>query len=188
MRINVETFDSALDFRYYLNFCLGSKYLVSWATYPITRNENVELTHFRLQSGYKMQTENLKSFFVWCVITCHLPTHRASLNRFSALFWNIPGPFLDENPPRLYIISSLHIVFSLCAGVDRVKLNTMWPKTSINVLLLILEWFTFTTNVEIQKEGFNWLSTPISILIFPRYFPILIDLSYVYDVIPKNWT
>ena len=44
------------------------------------KNENVELTHFRLQIGYKMQTENLKSFFVWCVITCHLPTHRASRN------------------------------------------------------------------------------------------------------------
>ena len=39
----------------------------------------------RLQSGYKMQTENLKSFFVWYVITCHLTTYRASRNRFSAI-------------------------------------------------------------------------------------------------------
>ena len=29
-----------------------------------------------------MQTENLKSFFVWYVITCHLTTYRASRNRF----------------------------------------------------------------------------------------------------------
>ena len=34
-------------------------------------------TKCRLQSGCKMQTENLKSFFVWYVITCHLTTYRA---------------------------------------------------------------------------------------------------------------
>ena len=28
------------------------------------KNENVELTHYRLQSGFKIVTENLKSFFV----------------------------------------------------------------------------------------------------------------------------
>ena len=31
----------------------------------------------RLQSGYKMQTENLKSFYVWYIITCHLTAYRA---------------------------------------------------------------------------------------------------------------
>ena len=36
----------------------------------------------RLQSGYKMQTENLKSFYVWYIITCHLTAYRASRNRF----------------------------------------------------------------------------------------------------------
>ena len=46
------------------------------------RIQNVDC---RLQSGYKMQTENLKSFFVWCVVTCHLTTYRASRNRFSAI-------------------------------------------------------------------------------------------------------
>ena len=39
----------------------------------------------RLQSGYKMQTENLKSFYVWYIITCHLTAYRASRNRFSAI-------------------------------------------------------------------------------------------------------
>ena len=39
----------------------------------------------RLQSGYKMQTENLKSFNVWYIITCHLTAYRASRNRFSAI-------------------------------------------------------------------------------------------------------
>ena len=44
--------------------------------------QNVDCT---LESGYKMQTENLKSFFVWYVTTCHLATYRASRNRFSAI-------------------------------------------------------------------------------------------------------
>ena len=39
----------------------------------------------RLQSGYKMQTENLKSFYVWYIITRHLTAYRASRNRFSAI-------------------------------------------------------------------------------------------------------
>ena len=39
----------------------------------------------RLQSGYKMQTKNLKSFYVWYIITCHLTAYQASRNRFSAI-------------------------------------------------------------------------------------------------------
>ena len=74
----------------------------------------------RLQSGYKMQTENLKSFFVWYVITCHLTTYRASRNRFSAIslhdYCGISlAHFLIKIVPN--IIPSLHIVFSLCARV-----------------------------------------------------------------------
>ena len=89
----------------------------------LTRNENVELTYFRLQSGYKMQTENLKIFFVWYVITCHLPTHRASRNRFSAIsfhnYLHYFGIFLTHSLMKIdrNIISSLHIVFSLCTRV-----------------------------------------------------------------------
>ena len=70
-----------------------------------------------------MQTENLKSFFVWYAITCHLTTYRASCNRFSAISFHdylhyceiFLAHFLikiDRN-----IISSLHIAFSLCARV-----------------------------------------------------------------------
>ena len=87
------------------------------------RNENAELTHFRLQSGYKMQTENLKSFFVWCVVTCHLTTYRASRNRFSAIsfhdYLHYCGIFLAHFLMKIdrNIISSLHIVFSLRARV-----------------------------------------------------------------------
>ena len=80
-------------------------------------------TKCRLQSGYKMQTENLKSFFVWYVITCHLTTYRASRNRFSAISFHdylhycgiLLAHFLIKID--LNIISNLHIVFSLCARV-----------------------------------------------------------------------
>ena len=70
-----------------------------------------------------MQTENLKSFFVWYVITCHLTTYRASRNRFSAIsfhdYLHYFGIFLARFLMKidLNIISSLRIVFSLCARV-----------------------------------------------------------------------
>ena len=70
-----------------------------------------------------MQTENLKSFFVRCVVTCHLTTYRASRNRFSAIsvhnYLQYFGIFLAHFLMKIdrNIISSLHIVFSLCARV-----------------------------------------------------------------------
>ena len=85
----------------------------------------------RLQSGYKMQTENLKSFYVWYIITCHLTAYRASRNRFSAIslhdYLHYCGIFLAHFLMKIdrNIISSLHIVFSLCArvvGVMSVKI------------------------------------------------------------------
>ena len=44
----------------------------------------------RLQTGCKMQTENLNCFFVCYVITCHLTitTYRVSRNRFSAIIFH----------------------------------------------------------------------------------------------------
>ena len=54
-----------------------------------------------LQTGYKMQTENLYCFFVWYVITCHLTTSvmffRDHLSRLFALLWNILCPFRDHS-------------------------------------------------------------------------------------------
>ena len=80
-------------------------------------------TKCRLGTKYRLQTENLKSFFVWYVMTCHLTTYRASRNHFSAIsfhdYLHYFGIFLahilmniDRN-----IVSSLPIVFSLCARV-----------------------------------------------------------------------
>ena len=60
-----------------------------------------------------MQTENLKSFFVWYVITCHLTTYRASRNRFSAIslhdYLHYCGKFLAHFLMKIdrNIISSL---------------------------------------------------------------------------------
>ena len=61
-------------------------------------------------------------FFVWYVMACYLTTYRASRNRFSAI---ILHDYLHYNCTVarflitiiLNIISSLHIVFSLCARV-----------------------------------------------------------------------
>ena len=84
------------------------------------RIQNVDC---RLQSGYKMQTKNLKSFYVWYIITCHLTAYRASRNRFSAIrlhdYLHYCGIFLAHFLMKIdrNIISSLHIVFSLCARV-----------------------------------------------------------------------
>ena len=80
-------------------------------------------TKCRLQSGHKMQTENLKSVFIWFVITCHLTTYQASHNCFSMIkfhnYLHYFGIFLAHFLIKIYlnIISSLHIVFSLCVRV-----------------------------------------------------------------------
>ena len=85
--------------------------------------DQVQNVDCRLQRGYKIQTENLKSFFVWYVITCHLATYRASRNRFSAIsfhdYLHYGGIFLAHFLIKidLNIISSLYIVFLLCARV-----------------------------------------------------------------------
>ena len=62
---------------------------------------SVQNADCRLQTGCKMQTENLNCFFVWYVITCRLTSYRESRNRFSAIIfhdhlhlWNIPCRFL----------------------------------------------------------------------------------------------
>ena len=70
-----------------------------------------------------MQTENLKSFSVWHVITCHVITYRTSRNRFSAInfhdYLHHCGIFLAHFLIKidLDIISSLRMVFSLCTRV-----------------------------------------------------------------------
>ena len=52
---------------------------------PIRSVQNADC---RLQTGYKMQTQNLNYFFVWYVITCHPTSYRASHNRFSVIIFD----------------------------------------------------------------------------------------------------
>ena len=70
-----------------------------------------------------MKTENLRTLFVGYMITCHITTYRASRNRFSAIsfhdYLHYCGIFLAHFLIKIdrNIISSLHIIFSLCARV-----------------------------------------------------------------------
>ena len=60
--------------------------------------DKVQSVDCRLQSGYKVQTENLKSFFVWYVIksSCNLPsvTQSPFRDQLSRLF----GSYENEDP------------------------------------------------------------------------------------------
>ena len=52
---------------------------------PVSIRCRLQTAECRVHTGYKMQTKNLKCFFVWYVITCHLTTYWALRNRFSAI-------------------------------------------------------------------------------------------------------
>ena len=84
------------------------------------KNENVELTHFRLQIGYKMQTENLKSFFVWCVITCHLPTHRASRNKRDVTVEYITCATFEKQLTAFHVVRIIILLSGMCLFVDKI--------------------------------------------------------------------
>ena len=88
-------------------------------------------TKCRLLIGYKMQTVGWVQIadwefiliFAWYVLTCHLTTYRGSRNCFSAIishnYLHYCGIFLARFLIKiiLNIISSFHLVFSLCARV-----------------------------------------------------------------------
>ena len=69
-----------------------------------------------------MQTENLKSFFVWYVITCHLTTYRASRNRFFVIsfrdYLSYFGIFLAHYFMKIdrFIFKSSHSFLTLRAS------------------------------------------------------------------------
>ena len=96
-------------------------------------NTNLVSTKCRLQTGYKIQTADwvkkckLRIYTVFSSdtwITCHFVTYRESRNRFSAIIFHDylhhRGVFLARFLINivLNIISSPHIVFSLCAQVS----------------------------------------------------------------------
>ena len=115
-----------------------------------------------MRTRYEMQTENLYCFFVWYVITCYPTTYRASRNRFSVIIFHdylyYCGIFLARFliTVVLNIISSLHMVFSLCARVGWCDVwteftNSIKVDVDVNEMPLLrwaihhirLQWKTF---------------------------------------------
>ena len=101
--------------------CIGATDTCWYKMQTADRIQNIDC---KLQSGYKMQTENLKSFYVWYIITtCHLAAYRASRNRFSAIslhdYLHYCGIFLAHFLMKIdrNIISSLqYSLLTLCAS------------------------------------------------------------------------
>ena len=93
--------------------------------------------------GTKCRLRIYLLFFVWYVITCHLKTYRASrINRFSVIIFYDHLHYCEIFLAHFLItvvhniISSLHIVFSLCARVDWCNVCTDFTnliKTDVDV-------------------------------------------------------
>ena len=133
-----------------------------------------------------MQTENLdlKSFFVWYVITCHLTTYRASRNRFSAIslhdYLRYFGIFLADFLMKINrnIISSLYIVFSLCARVGWCDVCTEFT----NVIKVDVD-------IDVDEMSLLTASHMVRIIIFlGRYvFILLIKIRTKTKTVPLTW-
>ena len=130
----------------------------------------------RLQSGYKMQTENLKSFYVWYIITCHLTAYRASRNRFSAIslhdYLHYCGKFLAHFLMKIdrNIISSLqYSLLTMRASCLVWSLYRFycydWATTGIPVITpsLTFPWkrdFSTSTSEKLPLKAFSCCSRP----------------------------
>ena len=125
--------------------------------------DQIQNVDCRLQGGYKMQTENLKRFFVWYVITCHLTTYWASRNRFSVISFHdyllYCGIFLVRFLIKIFLntISSLHTVFSLCVRVG-------WCDACTD----------FTNLIKVDIDGCKWDVTIeyLTRLIFEKHWQL----------------
>ena len=133
--------------------------------------------NFALQSGYKMQTKNLKSFFVGFVVKCHLTTYRASRNRFSGISFNdylhYCGAFLAHFLMKINrnIISNLRRIFSLCARVGWCDVctdftNVIKVDVDVNEMSLLNIW-------HVQHSRNNWQLCTAPYYLFKQYVFIL---------------
>ena len=104
----------------------------------------------KIQTRYKMQTENLYCFFVWYVIRDHFTTYQASCNRFSAIIFlhylHYSGIFLAHFLITVVLnkVSSLRIVFSLCARIGWCDFCTEFTdliKVDLDVMRCLYEIF-----------------------------------------------
>ena len=120
--ISVKTRRGSYMWSYYKHRHAMHARVIFWAGgwFWAEKNENVELTHFRLQIGYKMQTENLKSFFVWCVITCHLPTHRASRNKRDVTVEYITCATFEKQLTAFHVVRIIILLSGMCLFVDKI--------------------------------------------------------------------
>ena len=98
----------------------------------------------RLQSGYKMQTENLKSFF--CLVCENMSSYNSTsvTQLLFCDYLHYCGIFLAHFRMKIdhNIISSLHIVFSLCVQVGWCDVctdftNIIKVEVDVNKLLLL---------------------------------------------------
>ena len=110
-----------------------------------------------------MQTENLKSFFVWYVITCHLTTYRASRNRFSVIsfrdYLRYFGIFLAHYFMKIdrFIFKSSHSFLTLRASWLVWCLYRYYRRNKSRCRFkrdVIIEYFTRTT-LETQSTALN---------------------------------
>ena len=140
-----------------------------------------------------MQIENLKSFFVWYVITCHLTTYRASRNRFSAIsfhdYLHYCGIFLAHFLMKIdrNIISSLHIIFSLCARVSWYDVCTDFTNPiKVDVDVMRCHYWIFNTR-KIRETIDSFTRGPCYHL-FKRYvFILLTKMRTETKTFPSTW-
>ena len=152
--------------------------------------QNVEC---RLQGGYKMQTENLKRFFVWYVTTCHLTTYWASRNRFSVIsfhdYLHYCGIFLVRFLIKIFlnIISSLHTVFSLCVRVGWCDACTDFT----NLIKVDVDGCKWDVTIEYLTRAIfekHWqLSTWSVVSSFKRYVYFVDKMRTETKTVPSTW-
>ena len=147
-------------------------------------------TKCRLQTAewVQMQTENLKCFFFWYMIICHLTTYQSvtqSLFRDqpSRLLWNIPGPLFDQNSSEynskpsysLLTLRASWLVLCLYRFYQLNKIRCKWDVTiayltraifekqlrALHVVLIIIflsDTYVFIFLTKMRTETKTWLS------------------------------
>ena len=102
-----------------------------------------------------MQTENLKSFFVWYVITCHLTTYRASRNRFSVI------SFRDYL--RYFGIFLAHYFMKIDRFIFKSSHSFLTLRTSWLVWCLYRYYQGIFQNSASNRESWSWKSDCVTL-------------------------
>ena len=152
-------------------------------------------TKCRLQTAEWVQNTDWESKeFFRLVIACHLTTYRASRNRFSVIilhdYLHYCGIFLVHFLIKidLNIISSPHVVFSLCVRVGWYDVCTYFT----NVIKLDVDVNEMSLSLNIwhaQHSRNNWqLCTWSYYHLFKRYlFILLTKMQTETKTVPSTW-